>query len=71
MSDTLEKIGNSQIQHGPDNDRIYLIKLDPADLPDIADQLDALATERGYTKICKRRLKSAAGGGPKVQHFSR
>ena len=51
MSDTLEKIGNSQIQHGPDNNRIYLIKLDPADLPHIIDQLDALASEKGYTKI--------------------
>ncbi|MCF7848311.1 MAG: putative beta-lysine N-acetyltransferase [Kiritimatiellales bacterium] len=51
MSDTLEKIGNSQIQHGPDNNRIYLMKLDPADLPGIIDQLDALAAEKGYTKI--------------------
>lgn len=51
MSDILEKIGNSQIQHGPDNNRIYLMKLDPADLPAITNQLDALAEERGYTKI--------------------
>jgi len=51
MSDTLEKIGNSHIQHGTDNDRIYLMKLDPADLPGITAQLDALATEKGYTKI--------------------
>ncbi len=51
MSDTLEKIGNSQIQHGPDNDRIYLMKLDPADLPGMIDRLAALAAEKGYTKI--------------------
>ena len=51
MSDTLEKIGNSHIQHGPDNNRIYLMKLDPADLPGILDQLDTLAAEKGYTKI--------------------
>jgi putative beta-lysine N-acetyltransferase len=51
MSDTLQKIGNSQIQHGKDNDRIYLMKLDPADLPEIIPQLDELATEQGYTKI--------------------
>jgi putative beta-lysine N-acetyltransferase len=51
MSDALEKIGNSQIQHGPDNNRIYLMKLDPGDLPGIIDQLDALATKNGYTKI--------------------
>ncbi|MGE4489803.1 MAG: putative beta-lysine N-acetyltransferase [Kiritimatiellales bacterium] len=51
MSDTLEKIGNSQIQHGPDNDRIYLMKLDPADLPGIIEQLNKLASQNGYTKI--------------------
>ncbi|MDH3345939.1 MAG: putative beta-lysine N-acetyltransferase [Kiritimatiellaceae bacterium] len=51
MPDILEKIGNSQIQHGPDNNRIYLMKLDPTDLPEIIDQLDALASEKGYTKI--------------------
>lgn len=51
MSDTLQKLGNSQIQHGSDNDRIYLMKLDPADLPGIIDELDALAAKKGYTKI--------------------
>lgn len=51
MPDTLEKIGNSQIQHGPDNDRIYLMKLDPSDLPDIIDRLDELAEQNRYTKI--------------------
>ncbi|NCD34035.1 MAG: putative beta-lysine N-acetyltransferase [Spartobacteria bacterium] len=51
MSDTLEKMGHSQIQHGPDNDRIYLMKFDPADMPGLVDQLDALAAAKGYTKI--------------------
>lgn len=51
MNDTLEKIGNSQIQHGPDNNRIYLMKLDPSGLPDITTQLSALAAEKNYTKI--------------------
>ncbi len=51
MSDTLQKIGNSQIQHGPDNNRIYLMKLDPAGLPGLIDQLNELAKENGYTKI--------------------
>jgi putative beta-lysine N-acetyltransferase len=51
MSDTLEKIGGSQIQHGPDNNRIYLMKLDPSDLPGLTAQLAALAAEKGYTKI--------------------
>lgn len=51
MSDTIEKLSHSSIQHGPDNNRIYLMKLDPIDLPDITSQLDALAAENGYTKI--------------------
>lgn len=51
MRDTIEKLGNSHIQHGPDNNRIYLMKLDPADMPGIIDQLDELAAKKGYTKI--------------------
>lgn len=51
MADTMEKLGNSLIQHGPDNNRIYLMKLDPADLPKLSAQLDALAAKNGYTKI--------------------
>lgn len=51
MSDLLEKIGNSQIQHGIENDRIYLMKLDPNDLPDIIPQLNGLARKKNYTKI--------------------
>ena len=51
MTDSLEKLGNSLIQHGPDNNRIYLMKLDPSDLPGITAQLDELAGKNGYTKI--------------------
>jgi len=60
MSDTLEKIGNSQIQHGSDNKRIYLMKLDPNDLPRITDQLDELARKNGYTKIFAKVPESCA-----------
>jgi len=49
--DTIEKIGNSIIQHGKYNDRIYLMKLDPADMPLILDEMDALAGKEGYSKI--------------------
>jgi len=51
LSDVLERLGGSLIQHGTDSDRIYLMKLDPADLPGMTGQLDALAAEKGYTKI--------------------
>lgn len=51
MNDLIETIGRSIIQHGPGNDRIYLMKLHPADVADIVDQLDQLASSRGYSKI--------------------
>jgi len=51
MYDTVEKIGSSVIQHGPYNNRIYLMKLHPADLTKITDQLNELAEKEGYTKI--------------------
>ena len=51
MTDRVENIGNSLIQHGADNNRIYLMKLDPADLPGLIDRLDELASEKDYTKI--------------------
>lgn len=49
--DTIETIGHSVIQHGPCNQRIYLMKANADDLPGLIDRLDALAKERGYTKI--------------------
>ncbi|WP_445475443.1 putative beta-lysine N-acetyltransferase [Methanococcoides methylutens] len=49
--DSIEKIGNSVIQHGRYNDRIYLMKIDPADMPSLLDELDALAEKASYSKI--------------------
>ncbi len=51
MYDTVEKIGNSLIQHGPMNDRIYLMKLGQDQVKQILDRLGDLAEERGYSKI--------------------
>ncbi len=51
MSDVIETIGNSVIQHGPANDRVYLMKLHPEDSICIVDQLNRLAISRGYSKI--------------------
>ncbi len=51
MTDKIEKIGKSIIQHGKSNNRIYLLKLDSDDLPAIISELDNLATKNGYTKI--------------------
>lgn len=43
--------GNSLIQHGKSNDRIYLMKLDPEDAESIIVYLDDLAVKNGYGKI--------------------
>ena len=51
MTDTVEKVGNSIIQHGRNNQRIYLIKSSADDLPGLAQQLDNLAATNNYSKI--------------------
>jgi len=51
MTDNIETIGSSIIQHGPANNRVYLMKLARQDCPDIVDQLDQLAQSQSYTKI--------------------
>ena len=51
MFDTIEKIDNSLIQHGPMNQRVYLMKLNGQDLPDVMFKIDVLAQRQGYTKI--------------------
>ncbi len=51
MKDTIEKIGNSIIQHGKYNNRVYLMKLYSEDMPSLLDKLDALAKKERYSKI--------------------
>lgn len=51
MTDKIEKLGRSLIQHGVSNNRIYLLKLDSSDLPEIIPQLNAIAEKNGYSKI--------------------
>jgi len=51
MTDAMETIGSSLVQHGCGNDRVYLIKLHPDDAPEITGRLDELARSRGYSKI--------------------
>jgi beta-lysine N6-acetyltransferase len=50
-TDIKEDWRGSIIQHGKENDRIYLMSLDASDAGDIIPYLDALALEKGYTKI--------------------
>ncbi|MGQ8336572.1 putative beta-lysine N-acetyltransferase [Sunxiuqinia sp. A32] len=51
MTDKIEKLGNSTIQHGKFNDRIYLMKYDKKDGDGILSLLSELAIKNGYTKI--------------------
>ena len=51
MFDKIEKIDSSLIQHGPNNDRVYLMKLAEKDAPNIIDKLHDLSLMKKYTKI--------------------
>lgn len=50
-TDRIEKIAHSTIQHGKFNDRIYLVKLDQNDLPDLIGSMKGLAERHSYSKI--------------------
>ena len=51
MFDKVEKLEHSVIQHGPNNDRVYLMKLAEKDSPEIIDKLHDLSLVKQYTKI--------------------
>ncbi len=51
MNDLITNIGKSIIHHGKYNDRIYLMKLDSEDIPDIIYDLEKLASSEDYSKI--------------------
>lgn len=51
MEDKIEKFGNSVVQHGKINNRIYLMKLAANDAPNIVPELDKLAAKNNYAKI--------------------
>ena len=62
--DEIIHLGNSLVQHGPANNRVYLMKLDPEDLPGIAREMDELGRQNGYTKLFAKVPAQAA------PHFS-
>lgn len=51
MNDQITHIGNSLIQHGPCNDRVYLMNLAPEETEQVIPAIDALAEEHGYSKL--------------------
>lgn len=59
MTDRIEKIGGSVIQHGPNSQRVYLMKLDPADLPGLHDAIMQRVATHGYGKVFAKIPASA------------
>lgn len=51
LHDTIVHHGNSVIQHGHFNNRVYVMRLAREDIPDIIRYADELARREGYTKI--------------------
>jgi len=51
VTDKVELIGNSLIQHGKENDRVYLMNLSKEDHANIVCLMENLAQNNGYSKI--------------------
>lgn len=51
MTDKVEEIRGSRVQHGKLNDRVYLIDISRNAFPEIVGRLDSLAKGEGYSKI--------------------
>ena len=62
MFDKIEKIGNTTIQHGKNNNRIYLMKLDKNDYPGVIPKINSLAKKKKYTKVFTKIPKWAVEG---------
>lgn len=50
-TDQVVKIGNSQIQHGPFNDRVYIMKVDPADVDPLLQTVAEHVADGSYGKV--------------------
>ncbi len=57
--DLIEKIGHSTIQHGKENNRIYLLKYSKEDPATLAAAMDELAKQNKYGKIIAKVPASA------------
>jgi len=60
-NDAIETFGQSVIQHGPENDRVYLMKLAKEDLPEVITNIDSLAVSHDYSKAFVKVPESAQG----------
>jgi len=62
MPDQVAVIGESTVQHGPENNRVYLMHLYAGDMPEMPGRLIALAGRLGYTKVIARVPAEALDG---------
>ncbi len=62
MADEILQVQNSLVQHGKENDRIYLMKLSKEDYPDLMLRLLQLAQEKAYAKLFVKVPKWAESG---------
>jgi len=49
--DRIENFGSSVLQHGPENDRVYLMKLHHDDVPGVLEYIDELVDRHDYSKV--------------------
>jgi len=59
QSDVVLHHGNSVVQHGRINNRVYVMKLAPADIPEIIRYTEDLTRREGYTKTFVKVPESA------------
>ncbi|MDK2826719.1 MAG: beta-lysine N6-acetyltransferase [Methanolobus sp.] len=68
LRDQVLKIDNSVIQHGPFNNRVYLMKLSPIDYEDVPARVEEIAENNGYSKIFSKIPSSAKGHFQETGH---
>ncbi len=61
MPDRLLRIGSSVLQHGPDSDRVYVMKMAPDEVHLVLDEAERLAATHGYGKIVVKARASDFG----------
>ncbi|MDX9745667.1 MAG: putative beta-lysine N-acetyltransferase [Syntrophales bacterium] len=49
--DRIEHIGDALIQHGPLNDRVYIMKIGSSDPKKLIEKVEVLAVDEGYSKV--------------------
>lgn len=59
--DQIERLGRSVVQHGKHNDRVYLMKADPADASDLVPAIARLVERHDYSKVFAKIPASMEG----------